>query len=89
MGFVGGDTSAMRRMAHGMNQAGSRLSVLERRLSSRVGSAVWVGPDATAFRGRWAGEHSATMRSASSGLEGAAARLRHYASVQDRISAGD
>lgn len=86
MTFFGADTEQLREMSSRTTHAAARIDELLGELSTLVASVDWVGPDADAYRDRWASEAWAPGTRASIKLEERGTQLDEEADEQDRAS---
>lgn len=88
-GFVGADVEALRFLGAQLNAQAQELEDLVRRLTVRVESAQWRGPDAQRFRSDWSSRYSAIIRSAALSMRSAADDARSNAAQQESVSGAD
>lgn len=84
--FFGADVDALRALGAQFISQADDLDGLASRLTSRVGTAPWRGPDAERFRSDWNQRHSSAIRNAAIALRNAADSARTNASQQDSAS---
>ena len=85
-GFVGADVEALRLLGTQLGSQAGELEGLIKRLTTRVESAQWRGPDGDRFRSDWSGRYSAMIRSAAFAIRGASEAAKSNAAQQDSVS---
>jgi hypothetical protein len=85
-GFVGADVEALRLLGAQLGSQAEELEGLTKRLTARVESAQWRGPDGDRFRSDWSGRYSAMIRSAAFAIRGASEAAKSNAAQQDSAS---
>ncbi len=88
----------MSSITHGMNPeevealgrqlqtAANQLNAVITELERAVGSASWLGPDATTFKTQWWPEHRAHLKTVADGLHGFGQSALNNASEQRNVS---
>jgi uncharacterized protein YukE len=85
--FIGADVAALRLLAVQLSSSADELESLVGRLSGRVNSAQWRGPDSDRFRGDWSQRYTGMIRNAASALRSASEAARTNAGQQETASA--
>lgn len=87
--YVGGDVVAMRGLARSMEDAAVLLDEIVERLGARLHATAWSGPDAQAFRERWAADLMPRATRAAAGIRDAGLRAAANADAQESTSRAD
>lgn len=88
-GFFGAQTDQLRAQAEACRRSSGALHDLIGTTSSLIASVEWSGPDADAFRERWAVEVRARLTERAEALQSRSEELREHAEEQDNASEGD
>lgn len=88
-GFCGADTEQLRRQAEACRRNSGTLHDLVGTVSALIASVSWTGPDAEAFRERWASEVRARLTERAEALQSRSDELSEHAAQQDIASEGD
>lgn len=88
-GFFGADTEQLRAQAEACQRSSGTLHDLIGTTSALIASVPWTGPDADAFRERWAAEVRARLTERADALQSRSEELREHAEEQDVASGGD
>ncbi|KGJ79651.1 hypothetical protein GY21_04280 [Cryobacterium roopkundense] len=87
MAVWGLDVQQVRQLSTQLNtKAGDIESVLTT-LTTALNSTEWTGPDATAFRGDWSGQHTAALKNVIQALRDTATKASKNAQDQETASA--
>jgi len=85
--FHGMDTEQVAALGTRMTAVAERLRTLEAHLTSRLQQAAWQGADRERFVQEWDGAYVASLRTAASALEQAAAVAAENVRAQESVSA--
>ncbi len=88
MGQLGADVDELRRLASTLHTNAGRLRTAQESLTAAVHGAVWTGPDADHFRGRWV-KDAATLTSSADRLVECARELDRQVTQQVNASNSD
>ncbi len=88
-GFRGMETEQVRGQGRRVRAAARQLELLREHLGTVVAATGWAGPDAEAFRGRWADSAAPGMTAVCGQLTGLAGALLAEAGRQDLASGPD
>ncbi|GAB3075930.1 hypothetical protein [Nocardioides zeae] len=85
--FHGMDTEQVAALGTRMTAVAERIRTLEATLTSRLQQAAWQGPDRERFVQEWDGAYVASLRTAATALEQAAAVATENVRAQESVSA--
>lgn len=84
--FSGMDVAQIRNLAARMRAEAADIEATVQRLTARLGSVAWRGPDRERFMSEWEGRHAAALRRVVDGLTQAAEQANEYANRQEWAS---
>lgn len=87
-GFVGADVEQLRLLGRELGQQAGQLEAIVSRLSTRVTSVEWRGPDARKFIDEWNARLSVSLRATANSLRDESGRVEANARQQEQASAG-
>ncbi len=86
MPMWGLDVQQVRQLGSQLTQKAGEIETLLSTLTNALNSTQWEGPDATAFRNEWSGQHTAALRNVANALRDAGAKATQNASQQESTS---
>jgi len=86
--FFGADVDQLRQLSRSLAQNAEQIQAITTRLSPRIDSTGWRGPDADRFRGGWNEELAPSLRAATRALEDASGLAETNARQQEQASGG-
>jgi hypothetical protein len=86
MAVWGLDIEQVRLLGSQLQQKAEEIDGILSTLTNALDGTQWLGPDATAFRGEWSGQHSAALRQVSSALRDASSKASTNAQQQESAS---
>lgn len=86
MAVWGLDVQQVRALSGQLNQKASDIQSILSSLTNALANTEWTGPDATAFRNDWSGQHTAALKQVVNALQEAAKVASSNASDQENIS---
>ncbi len=87
-GFYGADVEQLRALGRELAVHADLVRSISARLTSRVETVAWLGPDAQRFRAEWASRLSTDLKRVASELTAAADKANKNATEQEVISSG-
>ena len=85
-GFVGMDPEAVRTLARQLELKAGEIDTIATTLSTQIDGTTWLGRDADAFRGDWAGTYRTQLAAVSAALREASTRATNNAAQQEEAS---
>lgn len=86
MAMWGLDVQQVRQLGVQLDQKAGDIESALQTLTSTLGSTQWEGPDATAFRNDWSGQHTSALRQVAQALRDAANKARQNATAQEQAA---
>lgn len=85
----GADVAALRDLSARLDDCAHELELMTSKLSSRIQTTMWLGPDADRLKAEWSGFLTPALSDCATGLGSAAKLLRRNADAQERASQGE
>lgn len=87
-GFFGADVEQLRLLGRELTQQAEMLESVVARLTSRIGSVEWHGPDAQKFKAEWHDQLAVRLRATAGSLRDASGHVEGNAGQQEQASQG-
>lgn len=87
-GFFGADVEQLNQLGHELNHEAEQLDALTLRLTSRIASVAWHGPDAQKFTSEWHDRLAVSLRATAGALRDASGQAAANARQQVEASGG-
>lgn len=85
--ILGMNPQEVRDLARQLEQAAGEIDQIKTRLSSKLASTTWTGPDADRFSNEWNSTHTGELTRVSSALKTAGQTATRNAAAQESTSA--
>lgn len=86
MAVWGLDVQQVRQLGQQLNQKAGEIESILGSLTSALNATQWEGPDATAFRNEWSGQHTSALKQVINALRDASTKATQNASAQENVS---
>ncbi|HEY5223125.1 MAG TPA: WXG100 family type VII secretion target [Microbacteriaceae bacterium] len=86
MAVWGLDVEQVRQLGTQLNAKATDIETILSSLTNSLNSTQWEGPDATAFRSDWTGQHTTALRAVATALREAATKAQQNAQAQEQVS---
>lgn len=86
MAVWGLDVQQVRQLGQQLNQKAGEIESILGSLTSALNGTQWEGPDATAFRNEWSGQHTSALKQVINALRDASTKATQNASAQENVS---
>lgn len=86
MAVWGLDVQQVRQLSSQLNQKAEEIQSALSTLTSSLANTQWEGPDATAFRNDWSGQHTAALKQVIQALRDASNKAAQNATAQEQTS---
>ncbi len=82
----GMDIGQVRQLSKELQDDAQQIRTLTRKLTARLDSVPWVGPDYSRFKGDWHGQHVGQLNNVANALEEASRTANRNANEQQQAS---
>jgi WXG100 family type VII secretion target len=86
MAVWGLDVQQVRQLSSQLNTKAGEIESALSTLTSLLSNTQWEGPDATAFRNDWSGQHTAALKQVITALRDASTKAQQNANAQETTS---
>ncbi len=86
MAVWGLDVQQVRQLSSQLSQKAEEIQSALTTLTSMLANTQWEGPDATAFRNDWSGQHTSALKQVIQALQDASNKASQNASAQEQTS---
>ncbi len=84
--YWGLNVEQVKQLSTELVQAASDVDAIKSKLTGKLDSVEWNGPDATAFRSDWSGQHVTALQTVITALNEAGAKAQANALAQEATS---